>query len=519
MENSWWKLGITGWKSLILLLWWIICNCLLFLVGYLEQKNDHTLDHLNGRLGQSVYISRGAGLVLTLQVALILLPVCKGIISFLMRSDRLRSMIRFDKNIHFHKIVAWTMLVFATVHVIAHLFNFLKVQNAQLLGDATAVKLLWTHPAGYTGIIMLTCMLLMYTSSWSNIKAQCFEMFWYTHHLFIPFFLAYFAHSTGCFVRQLFDDGSEKCKPYYSYYAALPGFILYMYEKLWRNFGTKEAQLIKVVGHPSDTIELQFQRKAFNAQVGQYVLVNLPEISKLQWHPFTLSSAPEESRDSIHIRIAGDWTRKVAERLNYYEPSGSKRLSVQSYPILKVDGPFGTPTQDVYKYDTVILIGAGIGVTPFASILKSIWAQCKLRTGTKHKKIHFFWICRDMKSFSWFQDLLNHIEHESYEGFLSIHLYLTKIVKEPELNNIVIHADDSRDPITLLKSQTHFGRPNFDIILHDLVEGMVGSSYQDKQEEVGVFFCGPRKLKHSIEAACKKQSNYRVRLLFHREKF
>lgn len=40
---------------------------------------------------------------------------------------------------------------------------------------------------------------------------------------------------------------------------------------------------------------------------------------------------------------------------------------------MAVDGPFGTASEDVFQYDVVMLVGAGIGVTPFASILKSVW--------------------------------------------------------------------------------------------------------------------------------------------------
>ena len=29
--------------------------------------------------------------------------------------------------------------------------------------------------------------------------------------------------------------------------------------------------------------------------------------------------------------------------------------------------------QDVFNYEAAVLVGAGIGVTPFASILKSVW--------------------------------------------------------------------------------------------------------------------------------------------------
>lgn len=38
-----------------------------------------------------------------------------------------------------------------------------------------------------------------------------------------------------------------------------------------------------------------------------------------------------------------------------------------------MDGPFGTASEDVFRYEAVMLVGAGIGVTPFASVLKSVW--------------------------------------------------------------------------------------------------------------------------------------------------
>lgn len=40
---------------------------------------------------------------------------------------------------------------------------------------------------------------------------------------------------------------------------------------------------------------------------------------------------------------------------------------------MAIDGPFGTASEDVFRYEVVMLVGAGIGVTPFASILKSVW--------------------------------------------------------------------------------------------------------------------------------------------------
>jgi predicted ferric reductase len=40
--------------------------------------------------------------------------------------------------------------------------------------------------------------------------------------------------------------------------------------------------------------------------------------------------------------------------------------------ILVTDGPYGSASELVFNYNVVILVGAGIGVTPFVSIMKSI---------------------------------------------------------------------------------------------------------------------------------------------------
>lgn len=67
----------------------------------------------------------------------------------------------------------------------------------------------------------------------------------------------------------------------------------------------------QVVMHPSKVLELQMRKRGFSMEVGQYIFVNCPSISFLEWHPFTLTSAPEEEFFSIHIRAAGDWTENL----------------------------------------------------------------------------------------------------------------------------------------------------------------------------------------------------------------
>jgi hypothetical protein len=42
------------------------------------------------------------------------------------------------------------------------------------------------------------------------------------------------------------------------------------------------------------------------------------------------------------------------------------------FPKLYVDGPYGAPAQDYLKFDVLLLVGLGIGATPFISILKDM---------------------------------------------------------------------------------------------------------------------------------------------------
>lgn len=48
------------------------------------------------------------------------------------------------------------------------------------------------------------------------------------------------------------------------------------------------------------------------------------------------------------------------------------------YPKIFIKGPFGAPAQNYKKYDILMLIGLGIGATPFISIMKDLLNCIKL---------------------------------------------------------------------------------------------------------------------------------------------
>lgn len=54
---------------------------------------------------------------------------------------------------------------------------------------------------------------------------------------------------------------------------------------------------------------------------GEYVFVRIPQLASAEWHPFHISSAPEEGGSfTIHVRSQGNWTRAL-----YRAVSGTDR--------------------------------------------------------------------------------------------------------------------------------------------------------------------------------------------------
>nr|XP_009683266.1 PREDICTED: NADPH oxidase 1 [Struthio camelus australis] len=287
--------------------------------------------------------------------------------------------------------------------------------------------------------------------------------------------------------------------------------LLYIFERILRVWRSQQKVVVtKVVMHPSRVLELQMQKKGFHMEVGQYIFVNCPAVSLLEWHPFTLTSAPEEDFFSIHIRVAGDWTESVINIFQQQNPE---------MPRIEVDGPFGTASEDVFQYEVAMLVGAGIGVTPFASILKSIWYKFQQADqALKTKKIYFYWLCRDTGAFAWFNDLLASLEQKMAESgkadFLTYRLFLTGW-DTSIANNAALNFDIATDTVTGLRHKTIFGRPMWNTEF-----AAVATAHP--RSVVGVFLCGPEALAKSLQKSCHQHSSLdprKVQFYFNKENF
>jgi NADPH oxidase len=188
--------------------------------------------------------------------------------------------------------------------------SFFNVERLQIR-PVTAVQIHYAQAGGITGHVMLLCMLLMYTTAHHRIRQQSFEAFWYTHHLFIPFFLALYTHAVGCFVRDTPEEYSpfagedfwKHCLGYQGWRWELFAGGLYLIERLYREVrARRETKITRVVRHPYDVVEIQFSKPSFKYKAGQWLFLQVPSISKYQWHPFTITSCPYDPHISVHVR-------------------------------------------------------------------------------------------------------------------------------------------------------------------------------------------------------------------------
>lgn len=205
-----------------------------------------------------------------------------------------------EKNVHAHKVASYTLFFWSLAHVISYYYIFYGAAQGSK-GAKSWGYFLFGIKVGQTGHAILFLFAILAMAAVPVVRRKFHEVFYVLHHLFIPITVLFFIHG-----------GAES----FQYYIAVPGAI-YVADRMyrWMRSRFRHPKILSVIQHPSNVIELKIEKRKLNFEVGQYAYINVPSISLLEWHPFTLTSAPEEDELSMHIWIAGGWTRKLVSTL------------------------------------------------------------------------------------------------------------------------------------------------------------------------------------------------------------
>ncbi|CAN1778338.1 Respiratory burst oxidase homolog protein F [Linum perenne] len=562
-----------NWKRIWVLSLWIMIMIGLFAWKFYQYKQKAAFNVM----GYCLLTAKGAAETLKFNMALILLPVCRNTITRL-RSTRLAYVFPFDDNINFHKTIAAGIVVGVILHVGNHLAcDFPRLVSASArdydlylrndFGDhkPSYMKLV-RGVEGVTGILMVILMIIAFTlaTRWfrrSLIKLPKplnrltgFNAFWYSHHLFVIVYILLVVH--GIFLYMVHHWYKKTTWMYLS----VP-VLMYAGERALRFFrsGSHSVRLLKVAIYPGNVLTLQMSKPTqFRYKSGQYMFVQCPAVSPFEWHPFSITSAPGDDYLSVHIRQLGDWTqelkrvfsevceRPISGRSGLLRADETTKRRCYSLPKLLIDGPYGAPAQDYKKYDVLLLVGLGIGATPFISILKDLLnnivkmeemsdslaegSELSFRSSTdfmrrkkamiKTTNAYFYWVTREQGSFDWFKGVMNEIADLDQRGVLEMHNYLTSVYEEGDARSTLItmvqalnHAKNGVDIVSGTRVRTHFARPNWKKVLSKL-------SSKHCNAKIGVFYCGAPVLANELGKLCYEfNQKGSTKFEFHKEHF
>lgn len=424
--------------------------------------------------GPLVQLARGCGAIMNFNAAFCLLPMMRLFISALRRT-RLSRYLALEDSVRFHWVSGHVMFAAAVVHTLAYLVLYGAVSERSLPAN------LMGSLASITGWILALLFLGFWIVAIEAVRRRLpFELFYVTHFSGIAIVAILLIHSPN----------------YWKWF--LIGGTGYLLDRALRFYRMRTPSTIAAVRIlPSAVTELTIARPpGFEYRAGDFVFILIPALSGFEWHPFTISSAPER-RDAftLHVRSLGDYTsllhrvgqhwpeieRGVIEPTPDLRPRLARRLTacLGKVPVY-LDGPHGAPANDIFHCRVAVLIAAGIGVTPFASILQSLMQQHRAGTtsGLSVQKVYFLWVNRDQQAFEWFTELLADLRRNDSSDFFDIRLFLT----DP--------------PPGALPPLAERGRPDLDAEL-----GRVTAAHD--KDDIAVFFCGPAPLADALHSRCR----------------
>ncbi|KAL6981994.1 ferric-chelate reductase (NADH) [Sarracenia purpurea var. burkii] len=201
------------------------------------------------------------------------------------------------------------------------------------------------------GELSLLFGLFLWATTYSRSGKNMFELFFYTHYFYILFIIFYVFHLGISFS-----------------YTFLPGFYLFLIDRFLRFLQSRRGvRLVSARVLPCQTLELNFSKtQALSYTPTSMVFINVPSISKLQWHPFTISSSSNLEPDglSVLIKNEGTWTEKLYEMLSSKPPVD--RL------VMSVEGPYGPISTHFLRYDKLVMVSGGSGIAPFISLIREL---------------------------------------------------------------------------------------------------------------------------------------------------
>ncbi|KAL5704775.1 ferric-chelate reductase (NADH) [Ranunculus cassubicifolius] len=374
-------------------------------------QNLHLVSKSDHRMKKSILFLELSGLrfgtIGLYCLAFLFLPVARG--SFLLRLID----IPFEHATRYHVWLGHLTMWMFTLH--GAFYSLAWARDGRLIHEMLQWKN--TGIANLAGVISLLAGLLMWVTSLHLVRRCYFELFFYTHQLYVVF-AVFFALHVGDVL----------------YSIAAAGMFLYLLDRFLRFCQSrKSVDILSATYLPCGTLELVLSKpKNMRYNALSFVFLQVRELSWLQWHPLSVSSSPLDGRHHITflIKVLGDWTRTLRDNIVSKPLDPPKDLPLQPQPKItaSVEGPYGHESAYHLTYENLILVAGGIGIAPFLAILRDILHNIAQNNPCMPAKVLIVWAVKKTKELC----LLSSIDIESlcpsYSSklHLEIQIYVTQ---------------------------------------------------------------------------------------------
>jgi predicted ferric reductase len=373
-----------------------------------------------------------------------------------------------------HKVMGYTIIVGSVVHMggqIAH----------QALLKHSLFEFLCLTGLGITGIVLTLAIATMAYFARSRFYRRPRNYHWFrqSHRLYWIWYALMLWHSPRFWAWFLIPGG------------------LFVLNHFWKS--RRNAQLsciLKLEPLADQVVKVELRRPAnFSFRAGDYLYLRVPEIDRQQWHPFTLSSAPEADRLTLHVRNAGYWTGLLHQLARDVE-------SVELPVAVEIDGPYAAPSAVALRSNVTILVAGGIGITPFASLIQHVALQSQLGNFRVKEKIYVYWVCRTPDAVTWLRPILAELAQSPVRDQVEIRIFCSMVQRN--LGDLALqiasehyHLRHGRDAATGSPYRLRWGRPNWQHELDDICHKHPGERPQ-------LFFCGPTPFAAEMQQQCDR---------------
>lgn len=386
--------------------------------------HDHNFGSYNQHDILIEKIARTSGVVAAMTLGLLLLPASKS--SPLLAAAG----VSWESALWVHVCLGVLFLVAAACHVLLFFIRFNQLGHGLDIMPFNARFWYPQNPAGGTTPSDDWTVPMMSSVFWPAavvfgvlpwMRRKHYELFRYTHNWFLILIPAAFWHATS------------------SWYYLLPGVTLWILDRLLRFLCAIEPVTVTGYmphtvdcwtdarpGQPSRNVPEKITKLCFTwsgqtraHSPGMYVLVNLPQVSIFEWHPFSLSSSPADPASTLHIKHMGDgtFTAKLHDFMN--------KVPRPNDIVMNIQGPYG-PKISIDSVPHLMLVAGGIGVTPMVNTLRFAVQRAKDADIGVLRRLHFVWSARSPEVFDIFADELS-MSTEDFPFQLIMSLYCSTI--------------------------------------------------------------------------------------------